>query len=274
MLRRLSSLFRSAGPAPPGAVPSVFLEDGLEDAAPDYRATMFARAAERFAATGQHDLAQSYFGRAVDAYLEFGYYDVAAALCRRMIELYPQVVRARCTLAFLSLGRDLPHLPFHDLLEDARREIGAYVRAAEAAGVQALAVERLALMVGVTDDSRLRALIGECALELGGTDPSHPLLVAAAVRRKIGRHVLAARREGREAALVAQLRTSAGPDTPPEVREVVADVLGELGDTAEATEVRATFGAPDAVRPGSSVEEQRERWIRALRTTIVSSRCG
>jgi hypothetical protein len=170
MLNRLSSLFRPADPAQLLEQELAELEAQVEGAARDYQATILARAADRCVAAGDDARALGYFGRAIDAYLEFGYFDVAAGLCRRVIELFPAVVRTRCTLAFLSLGSGLPHLPFHDLLRDARREIGEYVEAARRAGLEELAAERLFLMADATDSAEIRELIGECLLELGAAE--------------------------------------------------------------------------------------------------------
>jgi tetratricopeptide (TPR) repeat protein len=207
MLQRFSSLFqRQISPKLEEELAA--LESQAQGAARDYRATILARAAERCVDADEGGRALAYFGRAIDCYLEFGYYDVAANLCRRVIELYPQVVRARCTLAFLSLAEGLPHQPFHDALADARREIGGYVQAARAAGRDGIAIERLHLMAESTDN--------------------------------------------------------------PDVREVIAEFLLELGDVGGADEV---FGTVYAERNDIGVprlEEQRERWAEALRTAVVT----
>jgi len=170
MLNRISSLFQKPDPALQLEHDLAELEAQVAGAARDYQATILARAADRCLSHGDEQRALVYFGRAIDAYLEFGYFDVAAALCRRVIELFPQVVRTRCTLAFLSLGRGLPHLPFTDLLQDARREIGDYVHAARRAGLEDLAAERLFLMSDATDSPEISELIGECLLELGSSE--------------------------------------------------------------------------------------------------------
>jgi tetratricopeptide (TPR) repeat protein len=208
MLQRLLFLFQPEDRAQRVEQELAALEAQLLGAASDYRATLLARAADLCIAAGDDERARTYFGRAIDAYLEFGYYDVAAALCQRVIELYPTVVRTRCTLAFLALGRDLPHLPFRDVLEDARREIGHYVAAAWHASLERLAAERLRLMADVTDRHDIREVIGEYLLELGD---------------------------------------SAGAD----------GVFGSVNAERNQVQVPATV-------------DQRERWARALRVSIVS----
>jgi hypothetical protein len=170
MLNRISSLFQRPDRATQLERELAALEAQVAGAARDYQATILARAADRCVSAGEDERALAYFGRAIDAFLEFGYFDVAAALCRRVIDLFPHVVRTRCTLAFLSLGRGLPDLPFDDLLSDARRDIGDYVLAARRAGLEELAAERLFLMADATDGSEVRELIGECLLELGAAE--------------------------------------------------------------------------------------------------------
>lgn len=90
-------------------------------------------------------------------------------MCRKAIDLDPSVLRARCTLAFLSLGKDLLYLPFEGAEGAARAEIERYVEAARAQGKEVYAAKRLSSMAGVTDDHRVREMIGEYLLELGDT---------------------------------------------------------------------------------------------------------
>ena len=112
--------------------------------------------------SGDTTRALSFYGRAVDAYLEIGHFDPAAALCRKMIALKPDVVRARCTLAFLSLGKGFT--------ADAEREITEYVQAAQRSRGEELASERLRMMATVTDDPDGRLLIATLLQELGDAE--------------------------------------------------------------------------------------------------------
>lgn len=143
------------------------LEEQAQGAAWDYRAHLYARAGDLCVSAGDRDRALAYYGQAIDAYLEFGYYDVAANVCRKVLEVAPDVVRTRCTLAFLSLGKGLLEHPFRAAIEDARGEIGEYVRAARRAGQESVAAQRLRMMAEATDSHEVRELIGESLLELG-----------------------------------------------------------------------------------------------------------
>lgn len=109
------------------------------------------------------------FGRAIDAYLEAGYFDAAAAMCRRLIRLHPEVVRARCTLAFLSIGRR--HLG------DAVQEITEYTMASKRTGTERLAVSRLRMMGEATADPGVRRRIAGALAELGDEEGRDEMLV-------------------------------------------------------------------------------------------------
>jgi tetratricopeptide (TPR) repeat protein len=167
MWYHLKSLFQHGQPDERFEQALATIEEPMDVAARDYPPKLLARAGEQCVKAGNEPRALACFGCAIDLYLELGCFDDAVAVCRRVVELYPRVVRARCTLAFLKLGQALPHQPFQELIEDARREIGAYVGAAHFAGHQELAAKRLRLMASVTDRHELRELLGEYLLDLG-----------------------------------------------------------------------------------------------------------
>ncbi|MFW5947575.1 MAG: hypothetical protein ACOCUW_03695, partial [Gemmatimonadota bacterium] len=52
-----------------------------------------------------HDEALALFGEAIDGYLDAGRDRAAEVVCRQVIDAYPNVVRARRTLALIALGR-------------------------------------------------------------------------------------------------------------------------------------------------------------------------
>jgi hypothetical protein len=183
MLQRLQSLFRGPSAAECFAEELAALEKQIERVPCDQRAELFAHAAERCAAAGDGARARPYFGRVIDASLECGSFDAAALLCQRLISLYPQVVRARGTLAFLVLTRGLPRFPCPAVLGAARHQLTDYLNAAHRAGREALAAERLRLMAGVTDRHDLRELIAEALLDLGDGDGAERVLAAIIAER-------------------------------------------------------------------------------------------
>lgn len=134
------------------------LETSADPADVTTLARLWNRLATQAEAEGSPE-ALACFGRAIDAYLEAGYFDAAAAMCRRLIRLHPEVVRARCTLAFLSIGRR--HLG------DAVQEITEYTMASKRTGTEELAVSRLRLMAQATSDASVRRRIASALAEMG-----------------------------------------------------------------------------------------------------------
>lgn len=143
------------------------------------------RAGDLCVRAGLRRQAMEYYGRAVDAYLRAGYHDAAAALCRKLIRVAPDVVRAHCTLAFLSIGNEQDG--------DAQRKIGEYVRAARATRTEKLAISRLHLMAEATDSQVVKWTIAEHLEELHDTLGSHRILTSlAAIEAGLQRPVPAA----------------------------------------------------------------------------------
>lgn len=177
MFRDLMSRFRRTGSRERLEEELAQLEDEAETSGSlVFRAMKLKKAGERAAEADDEGRAKAFLGRAVDAYLGTGYYDSAASICRRLIELYPDVVRARGTLAFLSLAEGLEHSQFDGLADDARREIGLYVKAAKAKNNDAYAAERLRIMAEATDQEAIREMIGEHLMELGDTEGADTVL--------------------------------------------------------------------------------------------------
>jgi len=175
LLSWLLDKFTTTGPAHKGAVRSkaAVLKEihRLEEAGDPADAITIARLWNRLGTMSETDGdggAMGHFGKAVDAYLEAGYFDAAAAMCHRMIRLHPEVVRARCTLAFLSIGR-------RDL-GDAIQEITEYTMASKRTGTERYAIPRLRLMAEATSDSSVLGRIASALAELGdaeGRDEVH-----------------------------------------------------------------------------------------------------
>ena len=151
------------------------IEKQVVTASPQQRPQLYNRLGDVYTKGGDVPSALKAYGRAIDGYLENGYYDAAAALCRKVIELKPDVIRARCTLAFLSLGKEL--------LSDAQREISQYVDASRRVGQEELAIKRLHLMAEATDSHDTRTLLGEMLLELGDEQGADAVLGAVNAER-------------------------------------------------------------------------------------------
>ncbi|MFO7893392.1 MAG: hypothetical protein R6U63_06660 [Longimicrobiales bacterium] len=149
------------------------LEQQAEIALPGFDAQFFNRAGDLCADAGENQRALAYYGRAIDAYLRAGRYNAAGAVCRKLLRISPGSVRARSTLAWLSIGKGL--------LSDAQREIDEYVEAAVAADQVDLARKQIRMMADATYNQELRVLLAdhlhklddsETAERIMGTDPA------------------------------------------------------------------------------------------------------
>ena len=129
------------------------LEQQAEIALPGFDAQFFNRAGDLCVEAGENSRALSYYGRAIDAYLRAGRYNAAGAVCRKLLRISPGSVRARCTLAWLSIGKGL--------LGDAQREVDEYVEAALAADEADLARKQIRMMAEATYNHDLRVLLAD-----------------------------------------------------------------------------------------------------------------
>jgi hypothetical protein len=95
----------------------------------------------------------------VDLYLTAGQGRAAEVMCRRLIQMEPEVVRARYTLAAISLGRG-------DVAE-AEQRLSEYAAAAREAGKLEYAVPALVRLAGATDDPTLREHVASALRVVG-----------------------------------------------------------------------------------------------------------
>ena len=135
------------------------LEQQAEIALPGFDAQFFNRAGDLCVEAQDRTRALGYYGRAIDAYLRAGRYNAAGAVCRKLLRISPGSVRARCTLAWLSIGKGL--------LGDAQWEVDEYVDAAVSTGQADLARRQLRMMADATYNLELRALLADHLHKLG-----------------------------------------------------------------------------------------------------------
>lgn len=138
------------------------LEQQAEIALPGFDAQFFNRAGDLCVEAQDRSRALGYYGRAIDAYLRAGRYNAAGAVCRKLLRISPGSVRARCTLAWLSIGKGL--------LSDAQWEVDEYVEAAVDAGQGDLARKQVRMMADATFNPELRALLADHLHKLGDSE--------------------------------------------------------------------------------------------------------
>jgi predicted Zn-dependent protease len=146
------------------------LEQQAEIALPGFDAQFFNRAGDLCTDAGDHRRALGYYGRAIDAYLRAGRYNAAGAVCRKLLRISPGSVRARCTLAWLSIGKGL--------LSDAQREVDEYVDAAVSADQADLARKQIRMMADATYNQELRVLLADHLHKLDDPETAERILAS------------------------------------------------------------------------------------------------
>ncbi|HUH12913.1 MAG TPA: hypothetical protein VMK65_07370 [Longimicrobiales bacterium] len=155
----------STDPIPPTVLQAVKkLEAAARESALHDAAQHLNRAGDLCAraGAGAEESAKQLYGRAIDANLRAGDYAPAAAICRKLIRFDPDVVRARCTLAFLAFG--------NRFRGDATAELEGYVAAVRRTETERFAIPRLRLLANALPDPETKRLIAAKLRELGAPD--------------------------------------------------------------------------------------------------------
>lgn len=140
------------------------LERQAHGASPGYETQFLNRAGNLCVDAGEPRRALGYYGRAIDAYLESGRFSAAEVVCQKVLRIAPDAVRARCTLAWLAIGKGYR--------SGADEEIAAYVDAAKTAGREELAARQLGMMADAAPTTELRETVADHLLDLGQFEES------------------------------------------------------------------------------------------------------
>lgn len=138
------------------------MREKAERSSQQYRAYQLARAGDLARDAALQEEALRLYGSAIDAYLEAGRGRAAEVICRRLLAAYPHVVRARCTLALIAVGKGD--------VQAARARIEDYVAAVIREQTADMAVPALVQMASATVDERVRAAIADSLTRLGHAD--------------------------------------------------------------------------------------------------------
>ncbi len=147
------------------------LEAKAEQASTEYKAQHLARAADLCAQAGDRERALHFWGEAIDLYLTTARPRAAAALCRKVIAFAPDTIRARRTLALLSLGEGS--------MGQAADDLADYVDAAQRTHHEDLARKQIQLMADATSAPEFRARAAELLRRLGDERGAAQLLEQA-----------------------------------------------------------------------------------------------
>lgn len=136
------------------------LSDQLrEDLSPEQRARLMNIAGDLCFEAGQRERALLYFDACIDLYLSASRFAASAAICEKLVRLNPEVVRARCTLAWLAIARGLD--------DEARRRIEEYGEAALRLERPRVAQRQLHAMAEEVDNEEVLEAIAHALLKLG-----------------------------------------------------------------------------------------------------------
>lgn len=136
-----------------------YLEDRARKAAFGMDAYILNEAGDLCVAVDREFDARRYFGRAIDSFLDAGRFDVAHAIARKILRLYPDVVRARCTLTWIAIGRGIR--------PEISGALNAYVGAARDCGMDRPLVRELNWMADIVHHEETLFEIGEWLLDSG-----------------------------------------------------------------------------------------------------------
>lgn len=138
---------------------------------PDQKARILNLAGDLCFDAGERERALSFYGRAIDMHVAHEQFSAAVAICQKIVRLTPEVVRARCTLAWMAIARGM--------IEEAQSRIAEYKSAAEAKGQTRVARAHLLMMAEVIENRDLLITIAEALIELGDAENADRVYGAA-----------------------------------------------------------------------------------------------
>lgn len=183
------------------------LEDELNELAarirqeiqPEQRARLMNRAGDLCEEQGLRERALLYYDAAIDLYLSAGRFAASAAICGKLVRLSPEVVRARCTLAWLAVARGLD--------DEAARLIRDYADAALRLERPTVAQRQLRAMAEETDSRMVHENIARALLRLGDTVTAEHVLARSRLPDG-GSPRVHGTPEDRERAIIARLTSA------------------------------------------------------------------
>ena len=123
------------------------------------QATLLRSSGDLFREAGDITRALLFYDAAIDTYLRAEQPLLAEKLCEAVVDLAPNGVRARCTLAWLAILVATPQV--------TARRIAQYAEAAEAAGVADRACRQLRCMADECEQPIVLEVLADALLHLG-----------------------------------------------------------------------------------------------------------
>jgi hypothetical protein len=172
---------------------------------PEQRGRLMNMAGDLCMEAADHARALLYFDACIDQYVSAGRFAAGAAICEKLVRLNPEVVRARCTLAWLAIARGLD--------DEAQMRIEEYGEAALRQERPTIALAQLRAMAEEVDSEAVLETIAHALLKLGdarSADRVFGLTHASSARS--GR--LYGNPAERERAIIRRLTTAWSADFP------------------------------------------------------------
>lgn len=130
-----------------------------EELSPEQRARLMSVAGDLCFDAGYRERALLYYDACIDLYLSAGRFAASAAICDRLIHISPEVIRARCTLAWLAIARGLD--------DEARRRVEEYGEASLRLERPTVAQRHLRAMAEEVESEEVLEAIAHALLKLG-----------------------------------------------------------------------------------------------------------
>jgi tetratricopeptide (TPR) repeat protein len=125
----------------------------------DQRARLMNIAGDLCCQSGQRERALLYYDACIDLYVSISRFAASAAVCDKLVRLNPQVVRARCTLAWLAIARGLD--------DEALQRVVEYGEAALRLERPTVAQRQLRAMAQEVENEDVLEAIAHALLKLG-----------------------------------------------------------------------------------------------------------
>jgi tetratricopeptide (TPR) repeat protein len=129
------------------------------DLTPEQRARLMSIAGDLCFEAGYRERALLYYDACIDLYLSAGRFAASAAICDKLIRISPEVIRARCTLAWLAIARGLD--------DEARRRVEEYGEASLRLERPTVAQRQLRAMAEEVESEDVLEAIAHALLKLG-----------------------------------------------------------------------------------------------------------
>nr|HUF51794.1 hypothetical protein [Longimicrobiales bacterium] len=167
-----------------------------QDLSAEMRARLMNLAGDLCFDAAQRERALLYYDASIDLYLSASRFAASASICEKLVRLNPEVVRARCTLAWLAIARGLD--------DEAARRVEEYGESALRLERPTVAQRQLRAMAEETDSEAVLETIAHALLKLGDAQSADRIFGFTHTPSSRSRRVYASPEE-RDRAIISRL---------------------------------------------------------------------